>query len=941
MGGQMKKKFVILFTLVISIILSAQNAVWENPLPIVLGDNIEIQLPSIKTSDGNTIFFWSKTELDGRIMYATKLNELGEYQWPEEKKIILEHAPAVWLEEITEISGNNFVLHFSHTDYKNGPFDNIYNIMDENGNMHWNDSFSLLDYNDELYQVSLFKDIVTGFNILCYNQDNDESIIIHFDLNGSFFEIDVSSYSYASKQIIQTLNQNNFYYIFYIENGDLILTKLSTGFEPVNSTIIPLNITTYSFDKFYLHLSVNDFYFIDGYNEFACKISESGELIWLTNWNIDRSFSRFHQGITADGKIYILDSDSDQVHLIVINNDGEIEVDLPILQGEDLLQHFHVSYNNNDKINMITATYEDDTYYYLAQTVDLDGTMTYPIEGLQLDISPKYYYMVLTSYPDKFSFLFLHTAEDRKTYLEINTYNESGTQIIPEDQTILETSFISRSWKACSQYIENEDCAMVAFVSNRGGYWDGEVYIQKINQSGELLYEEEGRLLNAYESHEDIEDIFINIDGYVFVVYNQPDFLDYLKCDVFDRWGDFVRTYDLDSGDIGYLTFHHLTEDGVIVGWEKNYNTAKIIKLDQNEILWDDPISVYFPNVNGVHSYLLDNYLYCYHYNYPGYERYLYKFEDDGSISPGWLNGLNLNTIENSNFVARRQQANDCFYFISKISEEEFQLFAIDDQQQEFLADLDITIPFLSGSYDLYVDENIYLSSSDTLQQSIDVQKYDLNGQILWDNSILNINPNDRNGMFMKSSSANSMSLVSSLTDNFRLASFDLEGNVVTPINGVTITDGRGEKRLIDAHEMDSGHFLVIWSDQCVENILDGDAMQYNAFCGQLYDFSALSNDETTISSSHIYQFSNYPNPFNPSTTISFSILKDRNSELSIYNIKGQKVKQLVSDQLPAGEYSVVWDGRDENNQLVSSGIYLYKLRAGDFEKTRKMILLK
>ena len=85
----------------------------------------------------------------------------------------------------------------------------------------------------------------------------------------------------------------------------------------------------------------------------------------------------------------------------------------------------------------------------------------------------------------------------------------------------------------------------------------------------------------------------------------------------------------------------------------------------------------------------------------------------------------------------------------------------------------------------------------------------------------------------------------------------------------------------------------------------------------------------------------NYPNPFNPETTIFFTLQNNSNIELSIYNIKGQKVKQLVSDQVSAGQHSVVWDGKDSNNKPVSSGVYFYKLKAGDLEKTRKMIFLK
>jgi Peptidase family C25/Propeptide_C25/FlgD Ig-like domain len=88
--------------------------------------------------------------------------------------------------------------------------------------------------------------------------------------------------------------------------------------------------------------------------------------------------------------------------------------------------------------------------------------------------------------------------------------------------------------------------------------------------------------------------------------------------------------------------------------------------------------------------------------------------------------------------------------------------------------------------------------------------------------------------------------------------------------------------------------------------------------------------------------YSNYPNPFNPTTTIAFSIAEDvQNIELEIYNLKGQKVKQLLSNQLSAGKHTVVWNGEDESGRKVSSGIYFYKFIAGDFQATHKMLLMK
>ncbi|MCK5050659.1 MAG: M28 family peptidase [Candidatus Cloacimonetes bacterium] len=88
---------------------------------------------------------------------------------------------------------------------------------------------------------------------------------------------------------------------------------------------------------------------------------------------------------------------------------------------------------------------------------------------------------------------------------------------------------------------------------------------------------------------------------------------------------------------------------------------------------------------------------------------------------------------------------------------------------------------------------------------------------------------------------------------------------------------------------------------------------------------------------------SNYPNPFNPSTTIMFNLTREitDDTEVTIYNLKGQKIKELIKEQLSSGEHSVVWNGTDDNGLSVSSGIYLYKVKTGNFEKTKKMILLK
>lgn len=85
----------------------------------------------------------------------------------------------------------------------------------------------------------------------------------------------------------------------------------------------------------------------------------------------------------------------------------------------------------------------------------------------------------------------------------------------------------------------------------------------------------------------------------------------------------------------------------------------------------------------------------------------------------------------------------------------------------------------------------------------------------------------------------------------------------------------------------------------------------------------------------------NYPNPFNPSTVIRYEIPDRRHVELSIFNAFGQRVAILVSEEMNPGRYEIVWDGTIRVGQPAASGVYFYRLRAGDVIQARKLILLR
>jgi hypothetical protein len=97
-----------------------------------------------------------------------------------------------------------------------------------------------------------------------------------------------------------------------------------------------------------------------------------------------------------------------------------------------------------------------------------------------------------------------------------------------------------------------------------------------------------------------------------------------------------------------------------------------------------------------------------------------------------------------------------------------------------------------------------------------------------------------------------------------------------------------------------------------------------------------IENNQVSVSN---FQLRNYPNPFNPETTISFNLNTEHteNTELLIYNLKGQKIRQF---SILNSQSSIIWDGTNQNNQPVSSGIYFYKLNEQN-STVKKMMLLK
>ncbi len=163
----------------------------------------------------------------------------------------------------------------------------------------------------------------------------------------------------------------------------------------------------------------------------------------------------------------------------------------------------------------------------------------------------------------------------------------------------------------------------------------------------------------------------------------------------------------------------------------------------------------------------------------------------------------------------------------------------------------------------------------------------------------------------------------------------DSSGNLMWPEQGFLVNNAiRNQNQPIANSYGD--HSYVIWQDTRSSGKTD----IYNVYAQKL-NYEPVFSEDNVIQPEKNALLQNYPNPFNPTTTIKFS-LQDRDLEalkLEIYNIKGQLVKKFA---ITSEQNSVLWNGKDNYDRSVGSGIYFYRLKAKEFEsETRKMILMK
>jgi len=186
---------------------------------------------------------------------------------------------------------------------------------------------------------------------------------------------------------------------------------------------------------------------------------------------------------------------------------------------------------------------------------------------------------------------------------------------------------------------------------------------------------------------------------------------------------------------------------------------------------------------------------------------------------------------------------------------------------------------------------------------------------------------------------SNNYGIINGSLDISQLENIDFDNTIVKAGNHAAHPDSNGNFTLIVTPNT---YNLVAETTSAIASLDDIEISSGEILNNiELVFYENLDSDNFEASLPDLKLHNNYPNPFNPTTTISFDLPKSGNVKLEIFNSKGQRVKTLLNEKINSGHHSVIWNGKNMKNQNVVSGIYFYRISNQNYSETKKMMLLK
>ena len=997
------KYFIISLLFIIHSLIFAQIQWQENGIPVRHGENIDWSGISVSTADGNLVCVWSDTRNGDRGIFAQKMSPDGVHLW-EDEGIEVNDAEKIQDFPVAVSVENNAVI-VAWWDNRNEDIPEIRaQKINANGNLLWQNDGIILSSNENIIeQIFIVNDGTDGALFFWRVNDypnklygthilGDGSIATGWGTNGKliissfFYDIDIIADGYNGV-VIAWEDVNYPIRDLYMQRVD------SSGNLLWGSSGIPLCIEENTQDNVTITTDNNGIYYFfwrdnrnsPGYDIYMQKVDQNGNKLWLEDGLVhEDAYSYEILSVMGNDNNSIicwrqLNGIHDELYAQKIDINGNILWEpsgLPICTenywgNTDLLSDNY----GGCWVTFSRADYYPNSDIYI-QHVNSEGAILLEENGISVCSDENFQEQpsVNTTINDDIYI----SWEDRRTgsmsiYSQVLNYD--GLIQLPENGIEIFGGLSG----------DSRDIEILQYYDNPFLIWrdkryfnDDQIYIQSLNIDGSPVFQEDGIPITIFTGHDqDNFDAVLNQNSNtIAIVWEEvrADFqqiyaqaVDIYGNSLWNENGLLVGEYLLGQQELPQISVKENNDElEYYIGWTDFRDWEYAIygqKIIDGELQWEEEGKLIaaptgYDNLEDI----VENFYIWHGGSWPNYDIFVKLVDGNGNTAPGWPeDGLEICNVEN-------QQRNPQGIIIPQgllIIWEDCRSGERDIYGQIVTYDGNILwqengLPLVvqendQDNFKFFFDDGLYLvwqdfRSSSNYNWEIYAQKFDEDGNELWQEGGVLVAGVDETDCSYPDlvKVGNKIFIVWGERINYDARNIKAQllgedGEMLWQPQGIFICE----------EFMDQNHPKVVSNGEDDVYIAwqDGRATIYDltsimGIYAQKFHVEQTSIENEVIPNTN-FILSNYPNPFNPETTIKFTTEHTENTEIVIYNIKGQKVKTLecinrVNAKTTRSFYSISWDGTDYNNQPVSSGIYFYKLEVNNRKiATKKCLLLK
>ncbi len=914
----MLKKTIIIALFVLIVIAYAQNIFWGDGLNILKG-NYLFYYESVKTSNDEVVVCWSEADNINRTIKMQKILNNDELAWENPLTIIDENLPTLCHEIVESSDGNIFV----QTKNSFEPdINRIYKISNQ-GEMLWSEEIdpdnnylngTIADDNGGIYL--LYRHYEDGLNTIVTNHIYHDGISLqHNEITLYSAEVSCGLDYYDLKIMNNNLylffESNDLFYVhLYDENGNEIWD------EPIQigEIIYGKPIIKYFQNKIYT-LWKNSAIYLQAFDESGISLN-AGEPILIHN---DTGFRK--DLILKDETLNILICDYGQtsnIHYYNIASNGEIinssDYSIP------LISYPPSAFIDEDRDFIISKNSDGGSQYHYVAYEILENSID--MNPVQIDdITENTYFRNIYFNNEKFVLL-----SNPANYEDLYYKTSSATGLDIETRLIRK---VINYVKDADLYLVDD--ALAFFWTGKGD--NHKLYQNIISSDGVIQYDNNGFEIVDLDGKYNCKQHICG-DKSVVVTSEYDDeyeintsFFQEFNLEGLPITEEIFFNESVDIADIGIITgdnsFYYIYK--TYPNEENFQDITSIYKIQNGSFCWEEPIIL-----EGYLGGIINDLIIYSSSIWPGNDIYCTTFDENGILE-------NTTEICTSTYYP--------------------QLYIYDHFSNTVVAwktnyDADIQIlnengepiwenPLeLEGFNEIIAEDNRITILHNSFNSSIEFSAYDFEKNLLeehcfeieCDEMITDFAIEKINDLFVIVAvvrySSNDREIQYSVIDELGNTLFDFCEDTFCNV------------------EFPSEIDQIIKKDQVLYILFHNKFYAYDCESEKNYfiqkmDFTDFTNSDNNNLIKPVLTTIAYPNPFNPTINISYNLPNDSKVSLEIFNIKGQKIKTILSENQKSGNHRTIWQGKDENEKKVSSGIYFYKLKTDQNEKIKKIILMK